>query len=125
MTKFSFLSSCAIVVFGLASFTHADDENHETIAKVMKEGLKGDDSPFGKIKEGTATAEDYSTLYELSRTLRGTEAPVGEQEGYDAKVATLISATGALAYAGESPERIAAVKEASNCKACHSEHKPD
>lgn len=125
MTKISIFSSCAIVVLGMASFAHAGDENHEIIEKVMKEGLKGDESPFGKIKEGTATAEDYSTLYELSRTLRGTEAPVGEQEGYDAKVEALITATGALAYAGESPERIAAVKEASNCKACHSEHKPD
>mgnify|MGYP003638239152 FL=1 len=114
-----------MIVLGMVTVATADDENHKIIGKVMKEGLKGDESPFGKIKAGAATADDYATLYELSRTLRGTEAPVGEQEGYDAKVEALITATGALAYAGESPERISAVKEASNCKSCHSEHKPD
>ena len=103
----------------------ADDDDHKTIEKVMKEGLKGDDSPFGKIKAGTATAEDYSTLYELARTLRGTTAPKGEQAGYDEKVAAFIKAAGAAHYADAAPEFVSALKEAANCKACHSDHKPD
>ncbi len=120
-------SSVAVAVLGLAAFSIAadDDENHEIIEKVMKKGLKGDESPFGKVKAGTATDRDFADLYELSRTLRGTKAPVGEQAGYDEKVQALIHAAGAVAYAGQSPERIDALKKAANCKACHEPHKPD
>ncbi len=118
------ISAAVTLVAGFVSPLHAD-ENHEIIEKIMKEGFKGESSYFGKVKEGTATLEDYTSLYELARGLRGTTAPIGDQAAYDEKVQALILAAGGLAYAEASEERISALKTASNCKACHSEHKPD
>lgn len=112
------------MVAGL-SFADKDHENHETIEKVMKEGLKGETSYFGKVKEGTAEASDYTALYELVRTMRGTTAPVGEQGDYDQKIEALIMAAGATAYTTPTDATIASLKDAANCKACHDSHKPE
>ena len=42
-------SVIAVALIGTFSFA---DENHEIIEKVMKEGLKGDDSPLAKTLDG-------------------------------------------------------------------------
>jgi len=100
----------------------ADD--HEIIEKVMKEGLKGDTSLCAKVVGGTATDEEIKTLTELVQTMKGTEAPKGDQAEYDTKVGALIAAIEAIQGGNKSPEAIEAWKKASNCKGCHSAHKP-
>ncbi len=112
------------VVFS-AGFAFAADNNYGIIGKVMEDAMKGKASYFGKVKEGTAKAEDYTALYEMVRTLRGTEAPVGEQAAYDEKVEVLIRAAGVTAYTDPTDATIAVLKDAANCKACHESHKPD
>jgi len=115
----------AVVLASGLGLAHAGDDEHETLEKVMKEGLKGETSYFGKIKEGTASEEDYAALYELVRLMRGTKAPVGDQAAYDAKVEELIFAAGATTYAVPTEMTLETLKTAANCKACHNDHKPD
>ncbi len=112
-----------LAIFALGTFIQADD-NHEIIEKVMKEGMKGKTSPIAKTLEGKATDEEIKALSELIATLKGTKAPVGDQAAYDEKVTALIAAAGKVASAAKDADSIAALKKASNCKACHDAHKP-
>lgn len=100
------------------------DENHEIIEKVMKEGLKGDESPLAKVLEGAASKEDTAGLAKLIKTMDGTKAPAGDQADYDKKVAELIAAMDAVAGGATDEKALGRLDKASNCKACHTDHKP-
>ncbi|MDF1823350.1 MAG: hypothetical protein P1U68_01840 [Verrucomicrobiales bacterium] len=118
-----FFAAILTLSFSSAAISFAD-ENHEIIEKVMKEGLKGDDSPLAKILEESATEEEVTSLASLIKTMEGTEAPVGDQDAYDDKVAELIAAIDAIAGGDMSGPAIDRLDSASNCKGCHSDHKP-
>ena len=111
-------------VFGLVT-TGVADENHEIIEKVMKEGLKGEESPATKVIEGGATDDEIKALAELIGTLKGTKTPRGDQGEYEEKVATLIAAIDKVAGGDKSDDAIAAFEDAQSCKPCHSKHKPE
>ncbi len=116
----------AVACVGIASFAIADDDkNYEIIAKVMKEGLKGKTSPLAKTINGEASDEEIKDLFELVKTMEDTKAPKGEQDAYDEKVNQLIADLEKIAGGDKGDEAIAALKKSSNCKACHSDHKPD
>ncbi|MDA7922548.1 hypothetical protein N9B73_12415, partial [Verrucomicrobiales bacterium] len=99
-------------------------DNHEIIEKVMKEGLKGDESPLAKLLEGDASKKEVKELDKLIKTMEGTAAPVGEQDAYDEKVAELIAAIGAIAGGDMEAPALERLDTASDCKACHTDHKP-
>ena len=122
MTKFTILSAVAALI-AFTAFAVAD-ENHETIEKVMKEGLKGETSPMAKVLDGSATADETKSLAALVKTLQGTKAPKGEQADYEKKVTELIAALDAVAGGDKSETAIGRLEKAQNCKACHSAHKP-
>ncbi len=111
------------LTFALTPFAFAD-ENHDIIEKVMKEGLKGDDSLMAKVLDKKATAEETKSLNDLVKTLEGTKPARGEQEAYDTKVKALIDALAKVAEGDTSDGALDALDEAQSCKACHSEHKP-
>jgi len=111
-------------VFALIVSPALADENHDIISKVMKDGLKGKTSPLARVLDGEADAEETKSLAELVRTMGGTQAPVGDQAGYDDKVAELIAALDAVAGGDTGPDAIHRLDNASSCKACHSDHKP-
>lgn len=118
--KFAILSLALAASITLAFA--ADD--HETIEKVMKEGLKGDTSPMAKVLDGAASADETTELAKLVKTMSGTKAPKGEQSAYETKVTELIAALDAVAGGDKSETAIGRLEKAQNCKACHSEHKP-
>ena len=81
MKQSIFLPVLAVAAL-IASPVLADEahDNHEIIEKVMKEGLKGDESPLAKLLEGNASKKEVKELDKLIKTLEGTAAPVGEQD---------------------------------------------
>jgi hypothetical protein len=113
----------AVAALSLVFVAYAD-ENHEIIEKVMKEGLKGDDSPLTKVLDEEASAKEKKELAELIQTMKGTKAPVGDQSEYDEKVEELIAAMDAIAGGTDTPAAFERLDNASNCKACHTPHKP-
>ncbi len=122
MTKSTLLTAFAALV-AAATFAVAD-ENHETIEKVMKEGLKGDTSPMAKVLDGDASDDETKSLAALVKTMHGTKAPVGDQAAYEKKVAELIAAMDAVAGGDKGEAAIGRLEKAQNCKACHTDHKP-
>jgi hypothetical protein len=121
--KIFIISLSLLVVFGVTAAVVAD-ENHEIIEKVMKEGMKGDDSPASKVIDGAASDEEINSLASLIGTMKGTEAPKGDQADYTKKVYALIAAIDTIAGGDKSPKAVEAFDEASNCKSCHTDHKP-
>ncbi len=113
----------ALVAFGVAGFALAD-EHDEVISKVMKEGMKGKTSTLKAVIAGTASEEETAGFVALVGTLEGTKAPMGDQAAYTEKIGALIAATNAVGGGDRSEAAISALKKASNCKACHSDHKP-
>lgn len=122
--KLTRLFAALFTVAALSTVALVADENHEIIEKVMKEGLKGDDSPLAKVLDGDASAKETKALAKLVKTMDGTKAPKGDQGDYDEKVAELIAAMDAVAAGDTSDKAIGRLDKASNCKACHTPHKP-
>jgi hypothetical protein len=122
MKKQTFFAAI-VTLAALTTFSVAD-ENHETIEKVMKEGMKGDASPLALVLDGKASDDDVKSLAALILTMKGTKAPVGEQADYDTKVTELIAAMEAVGGGDKGEAAINRLDKASNCKACHSSHKP-
>lgn len=116
---FAALASLSLTV----SFTFAHE--NEVIAKVMKDGFKGKTSPLAKVIDGAANPDETKSLAELVKTLNGTKAPKGDQAAYETKVAELIAAMDAVAGGDRGEAAIGRLDKAKNCKACHSDHKPD
>ena len=119
-TRFFAMAAALVAVTTLA----LADENHEIIEKVMKEGLKGDDSPYAKAIDGELKGDDAKDLAALFATMKGTKAPKGDQDAYEEKVDELIAAMNAVAGGDTSEKALGRLDEAGNCKACHTPHKP-
>ena len=95
-------------------------DDHETIEKVMKVGMKG--GLAKKIIEGKVSAEEKEKFLTLAISLGGTTVPTGSPESWKQKSSALIAASAAV-VAGQA-DTLPAFKAAANCKSCHSVHKP-
>ncbi len=91
------------------------------IKDVMKAAMKGDDSLFKKVTEGSAAEADAKKLAACLKNLDGQKPPKGDQAAFQTKVAALVKAANDVA--GGNKAAIAALKEAGNCKSCHNEFK--
>jgi hypothetical protein len=121
MKKHTLFAAIALAAIPLVSVA---DENHEIIEKVMKDGMKGDESPLARVLDGTASEKETGSLAALILTMKGTKAPVGDQAKYEEKVTELIAAMDAVSGGDKGEKAIGRLDKASNCKACHTDHKP-
>jgi len=103
--------------------TKAVDEVMQAGFKGKDPALKGSDSVAGRIREGNATPDDIRLMVELTRQLALNSPPKGELASWTAKTVALRDATKNLA--DHKPGALEIWKDAANCKACHSLHKPD
>lgn len=94
-----------------------------SISDVMKKAHKGDDSLFKKITAGNGTKDDFKTLVGLYENLPGAEPPKGDKADWEKRSKALLAAAKDV-QAGKTGA-IEELKKAGNCKACHTEHKPD
>ena len=104
----------------------AADANEEAIEKVMNtchKAPKGVDPICKKAIEGKASPEEDKKLLAGYKVLAGTKPPKGDEAGWKEKTTKLLAAAEGLEKGG--PDATAKYKEAVNCKACHSVHKPD
>jgi hypothetical protein len=104
----------------------AADANEDAIKEVMKtyhKAPKGTDPVCKKALDGKASPEELKKLVASYKVLTTAKPPKGEAGSWKEKTTKLLSAAQAL----EKGEADAAnkYKEAVNCKACHSVHKPD
>lgn len=123
-TTLTVLAAIALAAYATTSLVQAADKKPKyTISEIMKAINKGDDNVCKRVAQGKASTEDLAKLVEYYEDLPLNKAPKGEQKSWEEKTAALVKAAKAV-KAGE-PDAVAKFKEAVNCKACHSAHKPD
>ena len=94
-----------------------------TTKEVMKTLHKGQDNIAKHVSQGSGTKEEFDKLVEYYASLPLNEPPKGDKESWTAKSTALFKAAQDL-KAGK-PNALAGFKQAVNCKACHSVHRPD
>ena len=95
----------------------------QSIEQVMESGFKGKESLSAKISKGEGSAADHQTMVDLTYQLTLNTPTKGDLTSWTEKTTALHAAAKALA--AQQPGALDGWKTASNCKACHSVHKPD
>ncbi len=124
--KLATIVASLLMVGTLVRQLNAADANDDIIKQVMKDfhkAPKGVDPICKKATEGTASMEEIKKLIECYKTLAKTKAPQGEAASWTEKTRKLVETSQALPKGGADAQ--AKYKEAVNCKACHSLHKPE
>ena len=101
-------------------------EKDGPIAVVMQKyhkAPKGVDPVCKRAIEGKATQDELKHLVEAYKIMAKSKPPHGDDASWKEKTALLIATSEALLKG--SPDAAAKFKEAVNCKACHSAHKPE
>lgn len=91
--------------------------------KAFHKAPKGVDPVCKKAGDGKASAEELSKLVASYKTLISAKPPRGDEASWKAKTTALLAAAEGLKIGA--PDAAAKYKEAVNCKACHSVHKPE
>lgn len=119
-----------IAAFGLVAITTstlvsqaADKKPKYSVEQIMEAINKGDDNVCKRVSQGKASKEDIAKLVEYYKELPANKPPKGDQKSWDEKTAALVKAVEGL-KAG-APDALTKFKEAVNCKACHTAHRPD
>jgi len=104
----------------------ADTKSDDVIKEVMKayhKAPKGVDPICKKAADGQATPEELKKLVAGYVSMAKAKAPQGDAASWKEKTEKLVATSKAL-QKGEAGAA-AKYKDAVNCKACHSVHKPD
>ncbi len=112
----------ALALSAVLPLRAADAKPKYSIKDVMKALHKGDDNVSKRVTKGTASKEDVAKLVEYYQSLPLNTPEKGDKAAWEAKATALFKSAVAL-KAGE-PDALEGYKRAVNCKACHSEHKP-
>lgn len=116
------VAGAALLTAGFLSL-HAADKPKHSIKEVMEQGFKGKTSAAARVGKGEGTKDDFKLLAELTRDLPLNTPEMGDAKAWKTKATALAAAAKALAdgKAGALEQW----KEAANCKACHTDHKPE
>lgn len=123
------IAACAVGLLAgtaLVWQSQAADAKDGPIKQVMKiyhKAPKGADPICKKASDGMASSTELKNLVAAYRTMAKAKPPKGDDASWKEKCDKLLA--GAEALASGMPDGLAKYKEAVNCKACHSVHKPD
>lgn len=93
----------------------------DVIKTAMKTHFKPDDALCKKVAAGTASDADLATMLKISQDICAITPPKGDKAAWVAKCQALVAAVKKLQ--AKDATGIEAFKTASNCKACHTDHK--
>jgi hypothetical protein len=93
-----------------------------TIKAVMEAVHKGDAALVRKVLAGDATAEEKLTLLDHYISLAENKPPKGEADAWHVKTDAIILAAAKVAVGRE--DATAQLRRATNCAACHRDHRP-
>ena len=100
----------------------AAQDKPKTVKEVMAAAHKGKDSMVARASGGKGTEDDHKKLLEYYEFMATQKPAQGDEASWKAKTAALVAAAKDLVdkKAGAADE----LKKASDCKGCHSIHKP-
>ncbi len=95
----------------------------KTFMKAFHKAPKGVDPVCKKATDGKASADELAKLVAGYKAMCDAKPAKGDEASWKEKTVKLLEAAQALQKG--TPDGAAKYKEAVNCKACHSAHKPD
>lgn len=100
----------------------AAQDKPKSIKDVMNSTHKGKDSMVSKVAAGKGSDDDHKKLLELYEFMATQKPEKGDEASWKSKTTTLVTVSKDLVdkKAGAAD----AFKKASDCKGCHSVHKP-
>ena len=116
------VAGLALLSAGIVSL-HAAEKPKHTIKEIMEQGFKGKMSPAARVGKGEGTKDDFKLLADLTHDLPLNTPEMGDAAAWKTK-ATALAAAGKALAAGKAGA-LEQWKEAANCKACHTDHKPE
>lgn len=116
------VAGAALLSAGIFSL-HAADKPKLTIKEIMEQGFKGKESAAARVGKGEGTKDDFKLLASLTHDLPLNSPEMGDAKSFKTKATAVAAAAKALADGKAGA--IDQWKEAANCKACHTDHKPD
>lgn len=122
MNKVYAVASAAMIValtVALTIHVRADDK---VIHDFMEKTHKGKDSPVQQVVAGKADEKLLKEFLAGYQAMAAAKPPKGDEAAWKKKCEALVAATQGLI--DKKPDAAAAFKAAVDCKACHSEHKP-
>ena len=123
------LTLCAVGAIATTVFvwqSQAADAKADPIKQAMKtyhKAPKGVDPVSKKAADGKATPAEIKGMLAAYQAMAKVKPPKGDDVSWKEKCEKLLAGTQALASGA--PDGAAKFKEAVNCKACHTAHKPD
>lgn len=117
MRKLLTVAMVAMAAIGVVTLVRAAEPKE--IKEVMKEAHK--DGLLKKVTDGKGEQEDKDKLLALYKDLAANKPPKGKPESWETKTKAIVAAAEGVAK-GEKPA-MAKLKTATNCMACHKEHK--
>lgn len=123
ITMVSGVAVAATAAFLVLAEARAVEKPKYSIEEIMKKGHKGDDALVKKVANGAASAAEIKQMLEYYKALAQNEPPKGDAAAWKSKTSALVQVTERLAKGDKSA--LADFKKASNCKACHSEFRPE
>jgi cytochrome c556 len=121
MTRLMIVGTVLALAIG-GTIVFSADEEEVTIKDVMKKAHGGKPSLKEKVQTGKASDDEKKTLLELYTALGKNKPPKGEEEAFKKKTDALIAAAKAATEGKKNASQLLA--KASNCGACHKDHKP-
>lgn len=116
--------TCTMALFSTVNAADAEKDNPtKEFMKKYHKAPQGVDSISKKASMGKASPEELKGLAAGYKAMIAAKPPKGDAASWKEKTTKLSAAADALVK-GE-PDAVARYKEAVNCKACHSEHKPN
>jgi len=113
---------CGLLVWRVQAAAAGEDAIKD-VMKTYHKAPKGVDPVCKKASEGKATPEELKKLVGAYKTLCDAKPPKGDAASWKEKTSKLLAAAKDLQKGKEGASE--KYKEAVNCKACHSVHKPD
>jgi hypothetical protein len=111
----------ALAATAAVAVSGADDKPKYTIKEVMQKAHKG--PLLKKVLSGKASQDEKDELVIGYTALSLNKPPRGEAADWKEKTEALISAAKAVGKDDKDKQALAKLKKASNCKACHDQHK--
>ncbi len=109
----------------LVSTLHAAEESNPTkeFMKKFHKAPKGVDPICKKATDGKASPAELAGLVAGYKAMTTAKPPKGDEASWKEKTSKVLEAVVALQKGAA--DGVAKYKEAANCKACHTAHKPD
>lgn len=111
------------IAFTSLAFAAGDDSPIKLAMQVAHKAPQGEKKMCEKIVAGAASDDEIAKTLTAYKAAAETKPPKGDAAAFKEKWAKLVSATEDVA--AKKPGAADAYKAAVNCKACHSDFKPD